>query len=71
MLISQAKIKDIRDGLMEDAAVTQADAEVFLSHDHNLRIASGKEIVRNAAVELLRCQASRQKVPASAGDIVL
>lgn len=56
---------------MEEAAVTQADAEVFLSHDHNLRIASGKEIVRNAAVELLRCQASRQKVPAGVGNLVL
>jgi hypothetical protein len=56
---------------MEDAAATLAVSATFLQRAHNLSIASGEEIVPNATVELLRCQASRQKVPAGAGDLAL
>jgi len=56
---------------MHDAAVTLAVSATFLQRARNLSIASGEEIVPNSTVELLRCQASRQKVPGGTGDIVL
>jgi hypothetical protein len=56
---------------MDDLAMAVAVREVFLSPDRNLRIASSREIVSNTVVDLLCCQANRQKVPASAVDIRL